>query len=309
MTLPRSVLIDPSCTPYYHCVSRCVRRAFLCGKDTVTGRDFEHRRAWLEARLLTLAEVFAIDLCAYAVMSNHYHVVLHINTAQQTAWEDAEVIARYKRIHRIPEWFETADSQRIAKVMKVWRDRLGSISWFMKCINEPLARLANNEDGCKGRFWEGRFESQALLDDESVLKCMAYVDLNPIRAQVAQTPEQSDYTSIQARIEFRDQMLAALAAGNSNKEKNSGAFSLPISRADYLRLVDYTGRQLRPGKRGRIPAAVPPIVERLSRTCTRAWLDEMSQLTRHYVRAVGNLLSLGDYRDYLGQTRLKGLRY
>ncbi|MDH3590104.1 MAG: transposase, partial [Gammaproteobacteria bacterium] len=234
------------------------------------------------------------------------HVVLHINTVQQNDWEDTEVIARYQRLHRIPDWLETADEQRVTDTIGLWRERLGSVSWFMKCINEPLARMANHEDGCKGRFWEGRFRSQALLDEESVLKCMAYVDLNPIRAQMAQTPEESDHTSIQARIEDRDQILAPLY--DRNKKEKSEAFSLPISQPDYLQLVDYTGRQLRSGKRGRIPATVPPIVERLSKTCTRHWLDEMSQLTRHYVRAMGNLLSLGDYRDFLGQTKLKGLR-
>lgn len=302
MTLPRSVLIDPSCTPYYHCVSRCVRRAFLCGKDAVTGFDFEHRRAWIEARLLLLAEVFAIDLCAYAVMSNHYHLVLYLNTDQQAAWTDDEVVRRWKRLHRLPEWLETADEQRQSAAIRLWRERLGSISWFMKSVNEPLARLANQEDGCKGRFWEGRFKSQALLDEAAVLKCMAYVDLNPIRANMAATPEESSHTSIQARIEGRDDALARLAG-----EQRVVEFSLPITRADYLTLVDYTGRQFRADKRGQIDAELPPIVERLQRSSRRTWLNEMSHLTRHYFRAIGNLISLAEYRDYLGQNRLKGL--
>jgi REP element-mobilizing transposase RayT len=301
MTVPRSLLIDPGCTPYYHCVSRCVRRAFLCGRDAVTGFDFEHRRAWIEARLLEQAEIFAIDLCAYAVMSNHYHVVLHINTDQQQGWSDADIVARWQRLHRIPEWFASADDEKIADTIARWRKRLGSISWFMKCLNEPLARLANKEDGCKGRFWEGRFKSQALLDEAAVVKCMAYVDLNPIRANMAATPEDSAYTSIQARIENRADALVSMA------DEQGDSFSLPISKSDYLTLVDWTGRHFRRGKRGRIGATQPPIIERLQRSSRRAWVDEMKHLTRHYFRAIGDIVSLRNYRDHLGQIRLKGL--
>lgn len=300
MTIARSKLIDPSYTPYYHCVSRCVRRAFLCGKDALTGYDFDHRRAWLEQRLQHLAGIFAIDLCAYAVMSNHYHVVLHIDTARLRGWDDAEIVARYGRLHRLPEGFEDADAATVAKLLRRWRKRLGSISWLMKCVNEPLARLANKEDGCKGRFWEGRFESQALLDQGAVLRCMAYVDLNPIRSQIAKTPEDSDHTSIQARIEQRDSALAPMAG------QAKFGFALAIGLRDYVELVDYTGRELRRGKRGRISSALPPIMERLDLAARREWLQDMAHLTRRYCRAIGSMVALREYRDFLGQKRLNG---
>ena len=302
MTLPRAFLIDPECTRYYHCVSRCVRRAFLCGEDALTGYNFDHRRDWIEARLLHLADIFSIDVCAYAVMSSHYHVVLHLNVVQQRDWTEAEVISRWKRLHRLPDWLEWADEQRVRDTVRLWRERLGSISWFMKSLNEPLARLANREDGCTGRFWEGRFKSQALLDEASLLKCMAYVDLNPVRAQVAKTPESSNHTSIQARIQGRAGALAPMAG-----EASEGAFSLPVRKNEYLTLVDWTGRQLRNDKRGAIAETLPPIIERLQRSSPRRWIDEMSALTRVYFRAIGNVVSLMEYRDRLGQVKLKGL--
>lgn len=301
MTLPRSFLVDANVTPYYHCVSRCVRRAFLCGRDARTGYNFEHRRDWIEQRLQKLAGIFAIDLCAYAIMSNHYHVVLHLNQSQLRSWHDDEVVARYSRLHRLPEGFELANSDDVARNIAQWRERLGSISWFMKCINEPLARLANKEDDCKGRFWEGRFKSQALLDTNAVLKCMAYVDLNPIRAGKAATPVGSRHTSIRARIKGRDKALAPTA------EASNSGFKLPVSSAEYLQLVNYTGRQLRRGKQGRIAAQLPSALESMDVPNLSEWLDDISHLTRRYYRAIGSAASLRIYRDYLGQMRLNGV--
>lgn len=301
MTLPRSFLIDTNVTPYYHCVSRCVRRAFLCGRDARTGYNFEHRRAWIEQRLQKLAGIFAIDLCAYAIMSNHYHVVLHLNHGQLRSWDNDEVVARYSRLHRVPEDFKFANPDDAVRSIARWRERLGSISWFMKCINEPLARLANKEDDCKGRFWEGRFKSQALLDSDAVLKCMAYVDLNPIRAGKSATPVGSRHTSIRARIQGRDKALAPMA------EASNSGFKLTISSAEYLQLVDYTGRQLRPDKRGRIAARLPSVLDWLEGPDLSEWLDDISHLTRRYCRAIGSVASLRNYRDYLGQMRLNGV--
>jgi putative transposase len=210
MPQPRYRQVSVDDTPYYHCISRCVRRAFLCGEDPLSGFNFEHRRQWIVDRIKLLCSVFAVDLCAYAIMSNHYHIVVRIDAEQLATWSDEEVAHRWMQIFSGPllmrQYLTNANLTQtelkcIANLFTTWRERLGNLSWFMRCINEPIARMANAEDHCTGRFWEGRFKSQALLDERALLACMAYVDLNPIRAALAKTPEQSDYTSIQERIE------------------------------------------------------------------------------------------------------------
>ncbi len=194
----------------YHCTARCVRRAFLCVVDPLTGNDYEHRKDWIDQRLEKLASVFAIDICSYAVMSNHIHLILRARPDLVKNWSDEETALRWKRLYppRDPGTGRPAepaecdlnmiisDTARVALI----RERLSSLSWFMPCLCEPIARRANREDGCTGRFWEGRFHSQALLDEAAILACSVYVDLNPIRAGVRETPEQSEHTSAFARI-------------------------------------------------------------------------------------------------------------
>ncbi len=203
MPRSRKAQVCKSDTPYYHCVSRCVRRAFLCGDDKESGKSYEHRRDWIEERIHFLASVFAIDVCAYAVMSNHYHLVLHLNSSKD--WSNREVALRWHQLfsgtlltRRFVKGVALNDIQleTVSNTINIWRSRLEDISWFMKCLNEPIARKANAEDECKGHFWEARFKSQALLTNEALLACMAYVDLNPVRAGMAETPEDSDYTSL-----------------------------------------------------------------------------------------------------------------
>jgi REP element-mobilizing transposase RayT len=210
MALPRSKYVQEGQEGVYHCFSRCVRRAFLCGFDPLTQRDYSHRKALLVERLRHLATLFAIEVVAYAVLANHYHSVLRIRPDIVALWSDPEVARRWlilfpKHHDRSGAPLPPTEEQiraladcpeRIAEL----RRRLCSLSWFMGQVNEFMARAANKEDGVTGRFWEARFKCQALLDEAAIAACMVYVDLNPIRAGLAQTLEESDFTSIQERI-------------------------------------------------------------------------------------------------------------
>lgn len=294
MTLPRRQQISLEHTPYYHCSTRCVRQAFLCGKDRFTGRNFDHRKRWLEQRIVIVSSAFAIDLLAYAIMSNHYHVVIGVDQERAHQWSDEEVAKRWGRIFKLPDLI---DADRV----QCWRQRLASISWFMRCLNETVARLANREDRCKGRFWEGRFKCQALLDQAALLKCMVYVDLNPIRAAVATTPECSDHTSIKARIEGRDTHLVPF------RDRSSGSTRpIPMCQNHYLSLVDWTGRQTRADKRGHIPHSLQPIMQRLELSPAE-WLREIKHYGRWYYRAVGSITVMQQFCAHLGQRWLKGM--
>ncbi|WP_422474187.1 transposase [Endozoicomonas sp. ALB032] len=317
MTQARSNLIDSGSTPYYHCVSRCVRRAYLCGEDHLTGNSFEHRRQWVVDRLRTLTSVFAIEVCAYAVMSNHFHLVLHININESDKWNRDEILRRWTTLFTGPLLIQRhlsnaklscSELSRIDEYVAEYRSRLKSISWFMRCLNEHLAREANREDGCKGRFWEGRFKSQALLDEAALLTCMAYVDLNPIRAKLASTPEQSDYTSIQKRIEktteATDSRQPFMLKPFQNQEQDPNK-TLPYILNDYLELVDWSGRAVRKDKKGSIAESSPPILARLEIDGDE-WLKTMSRNNRFY-RAVGRLKAMKAYAISTGQRWLQGL--
>lgn len=297
MATARNKQISLQDTPYYHCISRCVRRAFLCGEDKVTGQSFEHRRAWVEDKLLALAEVFAIDVCAYAVMSNHVHIVFHIHSEQAEHWSMLEVIERWHQLFKgtlltrkfargdnLPDYLLTV----VKETAEVYRQRLADISWFMRILNEDIARKANLEDNCTGRFWEGRFKSQALLDEAAVIACMAYVDLNPIRAKVATLPENSDHTSIKKRMNMAIKGLQPKALmpfiGNP---RNNMPHGLPFEVTDYIELIDSTGRIIRDDKPGYMPTQTPAILLRLN-ICPENWLKLATEFRHIFHGAVGN---------------------
>lgn len=309
MTIPRSEQINLDETPYYHCMSRCVRGAYLCGQDQNTTKNFAHRKSWVLSRLRFLSEIFAIKICAYAIMSNHYHLVLYVDKAFVDVLTESEVCEFWEKLFPKDVEKHKKNNTLTRKKLKQWRANLYSISLFMACLNEFIARKANQEDDCKGRFWEGRFKSQALLDDGAVLSAMAYVDLNPIRANLAMTPEDSDFTSIQARIKQYQTGLDTQHQENSSKQpatEMQNDFLMPLSSSeddknsvpfnivDYFMLVEETGRVMREDKAGFISSNIRPLFDRLS-LLPSGWLRLVKQLQKGYAYAVGNSQHLSKF--------------
>jgi hypothetical protein len=169
----------------------------------------------------------------------------------------------------------------------------------MKCLNESIAREANREDECTGHFWESRFKSQALLSEQALLSCMTYVDLNPVRAAMADTPETSDYTSAQERLTTTFNLSEAIQSQSEQcflkqfplplkplldfegAARNEPQRGILFSLKDYLELVDYTGRIIHPTKRGYIPEHQPPILKRLGLSAEE-WLAEATEFEARY---------------------------
>ena len=223
----------------------------------------------------------------WLVMSNHYHVVLFIDTESQKKAHPKDIVSRWHQLHKgnsvsvkylEGDYLEPHEIEQLNAYVDKWREQLASISWYMRVLNEKVARMANIEDDVTGRFWEGRFKCQALLDEKALLSCMAYVDLNPVRSTMAATPEESDHTSIRHRVkhwkansEGSNQQKNPNAKGDSFQPANLHPFvgnqreGMPtgsvFSLVDYLQLVDWTGRQIRDDKVGSIDVGCRADVE------------------------------------------------
>ncbi|MCG6937317.1 MAG: transposase, partial [Gammaproteobacteria bacterium] len=295
-----------------------------CGEDAFTGKSFEHRRQWIEDRLLELGSIFAIDVCAYAIMSNHYHVVLHINAAQALDWQATEVIERWHRLFKGSllsqrssqgEILSKAEQNALRDQVEQWRARLMDISWFMRCANEPIAREANREDKVTGRFWEGRYKSQALLDEKALAAGMVYVDLNPIRAKMADTPEESCHTSIKQRIKQACKVRKPDQPGKQPKSlfpfvgypRDNMPAGLPFRLSDYIELVDWSGRILREDRKGTIPSNIPPILQRLD-IDSRHWLYLTQNFEHPFRHLVGAAFRVRKVCEATGRHWAQGIK-
>lgn len=348
----RSEIFTPNEVSILHVVQRCVRRAFLSGFDEATGNDYSYRKEWIRQRIEKLASVFGVDVLSYAILSNHLHVVLRNRPDVVETWSDRQVALRWLQIFpgkRIDEQLGdpiTSDVDLLANDgprIKTIRQRLSDISWFMKALSEPIARQANRQDNCTGAFWQGRFRAQRIIDEAALLACCIYVDLNPIRAAMAESLDKSKYTSAFDRIEalkgkemessaaamqtisreeaaailknstpeelkerrknaarrkgpkiLRDAWLAPMrlnprahgSAPHNQGLRASDKGFLSISVEEYLKLLDWTGRQGRPDKRGKIPESHLPILQRLGIDCGM-WCDLVWGFKKYFGRSRG----------------------
>jgi len=309
MRIPRRERLS-KCTPQcFHIVTRCVRRTYLCGFDEHTGRNYDHRKQWLERRLLALADIFAVAIHAYAVMSNHLHLCVYIDPREPARWSDESVARRWLGLSANPpqdgeQWrvHTQALLSQPARLAQL-RERLGSLSWFMRYLKEPLARQSNREDQCTGHFWEGRFHLLDALDDEAVLSQMVYVDLNPMRAGLARRPEQGPHTSAARRVATRPEhaplspIAGCVQAG------------LPcLSEAEYRALLHWSAGTLSaPGAAASHPEP-PAVLARLNISPTR-WSRQVAATETHYRRAVGSVAALLQLAQDLGQRWVRGIGF
>jgi len=312
-----------------HVMTRTVRRCFLLGDDALTGKNYDHRKQWIDNQLVHQAKQFGIDLLCQAIMSNHIHLVLRSRPDVVKEWDNSEVARRWLMLcpvrrdeHREPEEpteFELNNIRNDKEKLAVMRSRLSDISWWMRLLSQNIAQRANKEDQEIGKFWQARYRAVRLLDETAILACAAYVDLNPIRAALATTLEQSDFTSAQKRIQdvqgrlpanlssekVNDEVAVAVPASRSARhlapvdlkersgetgpcvhkrgQRCSNKGFLPMSAADYLNLLDWTARQVRSGKRGATPQHLAPVFDRLGVS---------SDIWCHLVKNFGKLFSI-----------------
>ena len=395
MPFPRSLLIPNGADCLVHTISRCVRRAWLCGEDPYSGKNFDHRREWVRDRAKMLVGHFAVEVLAYAVMSNHSHFVLWVRPSVAAGWSAEEVARRWLSVFgkRVNGPTEQDIVQAVANAgrIELWRGRLGDVSWFMRCLNEWLARKANAEDECTGRFWEGRFTSQLIEDEGALLACMAYVDLNPVRARMAESLEESRLTSVHDRIcgraarlktaslqdirlktgdlkdgtvretsrkrsgsELTEQQTAMVeeakaecerdawlcrfadevgrvkgfAPRDSDEERGGAHTVLGMGFADYLELLEWTGKCVIEGRvksfaprdsrvkgcaprdrieRGVLPESARPVLERMELDVEN-WVGTVEQYGSLYWRVAGKVENLKRKAREMGRQWLFGQR-
>ncbi len=375
--LPRSRVIDESVVGIYHCWNRFVRQLFLAGVDPVTGIDYTARKMWFLNRLQELAHIFLVDVVANSIMSNHYHLILRNRPDLAGAISDEDVVRRWRALYAFRRdedgspvelsdheiRLELNDRERLAE----WRRRLSSISWMIKCFSEGIARRANEDDGVCGAFFAHRFKAKRLEDEAAVMSCMAYIELNEIRAGLADRPETSCYSSISLRIKGREarqtradsqvgsppiaevaatslgklstltvdlecaapgdvdawlcpinesKWLACLAPHGRAAEfrqdlpqgfqpRRNGA--LPMTADDFLKLVDWTGRQVVAGKSGAIPESLAPILQRLG---VRApmWPEVACEFDNWFTYVAGSAPRMIEFALRAGLTWVRGLQ-
>ena len=345
--LTRMELFSPDEIACVHVMNRAVRRCFLLGDDPVTGRNFDHRKQWLDQKLLVHAANFGIDLLGTAILSNHFHLVLRSRPDVVRTWDDREVALRWFMLcparknkdgsAKEPSEAEINSIAHDRHKLCQTRRRLSDISWWMRLLCQHVGQRANRETGESGKFWESRFRAVRLLDESALLACVAYVDLNPIRAALAQTLESSDFTSAKRRLEalllesatkatsqppgqlpasdlLPDRSLSPVridekgdALGpqpSSNGARCSDKGFLNMTAAEYLQLLDWTARELAPGKPVATSEAAPDILQRVDLSSS-TWLGLVGNFGRLFHNVAGRPHEIAQARSRHRRSRFR----
>lgn len=357
--IKRSIVAPDGESVTLHCYNRCIRRKYLCGKDNESGKDYRHRKQWILNRLELLASVFAIDILSFALMDNHFHLVCRTRPDISDTWDDMEVARRIFKLSpgslqangesreptpiELEEVLQQGTERNPQQRAQVLRTRLQSISWFMKTLCEYIAKRANREEQITGKFWEDRFRVQKLLDEEAILACNMYVELNPVRAAQVTCPEDTPFSSVYHRTQLKPSsqrkpkhkgkrvqrlstrricFLAPLSlptrfpkdshgredrimpCKQGHRASNKGFLKMTLNK--YLLLLDWTGRQIRSDKRGTIPSRVNSILQRL-RISPDSWLKCVEDFGIQFGWAVGRKPSLDRERLIVGRLSSRGL--
>ncbi len=366
--LARIEVFAPNEVAVIHVMNRVVRRCFLFGDDPISGKNFDHRKVWIEDELKKQAACFGIDLLGFAILSNHFHLILRSRPDCVEKWDDTEVARRWLMLCPIrkddngraeePNEMELNSIRNDPARLKMIRSRLSDISWWMRLLCQHIAVRANQEDREVGRFFQSRYRAVRLLDEQALVACAAYVDLNPIRAAMSESLESSDFTSVQRRIQAiedpqpkssrKTDAVAELTSPATAAAKNipstgtaaaakpqpttptpdefltpiplnqrSGELGpvpnpagtrcsdkgfLPMRLADYLDLLDWTGRQLVRGKRGRIPNSVAPILKRL-KLDRQGWCELVGHFGQRFFHVAGAVKTIDATTSRVQQQR------
>jgi len=230
---------------------------------------------------------------------------------------DAEVLQKWHRLHEgsaltrdflktgeYPDNFQ--NKTLLLKLIAEIRNRLCSISWFMKSLNQYIARRANKEDGCTGHFWEGRFFAQIILDDSALILTMLYVDLNPFRAGLVNLPEQAIYTSLYRRITaLRMGVKLSFLRSFMDIPCQNPKDCIPISCKDYLILVDFMTLKASNNKYKSSSTKSPPVLERLNFS-EESLVEFTGNVETLFPVAIGNENAMNRFKEATGRSRLKG---
>ncbi len=334
--LARSEVFDPNEVAILHVCARVVRRCFLFGVDPVTGKNHDHRKVWIEEQLKLLAANFGIDLLGFAILSNHFHLIVRSRPDVVQTWDHSELARRWlmlcpkrKKKDRSPEEpneFELNSIRSDPDKLATIRKRLSDVAWWMRLLCQNIGTRANQEDQQVGKFFQGRYRAVRILDEESLLACAAYVDLNPIRAAMAETLETSEFTSVQRRIESLQQATSSMSSKESlvnsflspltidekndsvgtcasqSRQRCSDKGFLSMSTMDYLELLDASSRMIRLDKSGYTPADVPPIFERL-KLDPDFWRLQIKDFGRLFANVAGKPKDVYEMRSLISGRR------